>query len=77
MSESHSVDFGFVQRELRRIEAALRAEEHAERRQELYAAQQALSWALEPNILRSPVDMLTGIPATTADCSGVPHPQSS
>ncbi len=77
MSEKNGDGIGFVQRELQRIETALREEQHAERRGQLYAAQQALSWALEPIGFASPYDAITGIRATLADCSDEPHPPSS
>ena len=68
---------GFIDRELYRIEAALRDETHSERRQELYAAQQALSWALEPNGFASPFDAITGIQATPVGCLDESRPPRS
>jgi hypothetical protein len=61
----------FVTRELDRISArlldpALLPEGEYER---LYAAQQALSWALEPIGFKSPYDMITrGIPKGSEGC---------
>lgn len=52
----------FIQRELDRIGDALRAEPDAGDREQLYAAQQALAWALEPGGLSSPMQMLRGAP---------------
>jgi hypothetical protein len=46
---------GFVQRELDRIAGALREPQPPKRYCELYAAQQALSWALDPEHFASPV----------------------
>lgn len=45
---------GFVERELRRIEQALRDPQPADRYCQLYAAQQALAWALEPSGFAEP-----------------------
>ena len=50
----------FVQRELDRISCALRSETSTERYAELYVAQQALSWVLEPGGFVSPVKMIRG-----------------
>jgi hypothetical protein len=44
----------FIARELRGIEVALRAEVQPDRYQQLYAAQQALAWALDPEAVSSP-----------------------
>jgi len=69
---------GFVQRELDRIAAALRGSTKPEDYAQLYAAQQALSWALEPNGFASPFDALTasGSQEAQADCSGEDRPPS-
>lgn len=75
----------FIKRELARIGTALRDPGHAGRYAELYAAQQALSWASDPDAFRSPYDMLMGnrtmptadIPAGSEDCSVHPRPQPS
>jgi hypothetical protein len=69
---------GFVERELQRIAVALNQEaETTERYGRLYAAQQALSWALEPRAFRSPYDALTGTPANLEGCPSYPSPLSS
>ncbi len=65
--------FGFVQRELDRIAVALRESQSPERYGQLYAAQQALSWALEPNGFSAPMDTITGILATTVGYLETPH----
>jgi hypothetical protein len=52
----------FLQRELDRIEAALRQPQSGNRYVELYAAQQALAWASEPTGFASPYAMIMGIP---------------
>lgn len=69
---------GFVQRELDRIAVALREAPTPERYERLYAAQQALSWALEPNGFASPYDAITrGTQAAPVDCSENPRPARS
>ena len=69
---------GFVQRELDRIAVALLAEPSQECYAPVVAAQQALSWALEPVGFKSPYDSIMGIPEAPADCSGDPRlPESS
>jgi hypothetical protein len=71
---------GFVERELEKISAALREPRIAEdtnEYQRLYAAQQALSWALEPTGFKSPYDLATGIPAKPEDCQASNHPPVS
>jgi len=57
---------GMIQRELDKIRRALQSD--APRRSELYAAQQALEWALEPGGIKSPYLMITGIPGGSGDC---------
>lgn len=67
----------FVQRELDRIALALREPRSAGEYDRLYAAQQALSWALEPNGFKAPYDLVRDIPADSADCRAAPRlPQS-
>ena len=46
---------GFVARELDRIALALREPQPPKRYSELYAAQQALSWATDPENFASPL----------------------
>jgi hypothetical protein len=48
----------FIQRELDRIGNALRQTQPSPGYAELYAAQQALMWALEPNGFKPPYDMI-------------------
>ena len=61
----------FVQRELDRIGEALTQPQSDNRYMELYAAQQALKWAVEPTDFKSPYDMLvTSTPAGSEDCQG-------
>lgn len=63
-----------VQQELDRISAELRENQKGEKYNELYAAQQALVWALEPSAFRSPYMSVMGIQAGLEDCSA-PHHQ--
>jgi hypothetical protein len=58
----------FVRRELDRIEVALRQPQPGNRYAELYAAQQALSWSLDPDGFKSPMVMITGILGDSEDC---------
>ena len=57
----------FIQRELDRIGEALRQPNPASRYDELYAAQQALLWALEPETFKAPYDLLASITDTPRD----------
>ena len=63
---------GFIERELERIREALRlADQTTDQYRQLYAAQQALSWALEPIGFRAPCDTILDIvdtPADAGDC---------
>jgi hypothetical protein len=67
----------FIQRELNRISAAL-LDPLSANYDQLYAAQQALSWALEPNGFKSPYDTIKGTPEGVGDClsSSCPLPSS-
>jgi hypothetical protein len=59
----------FVQRELDRIGTALQQPQSDNRYAELYAAQQALKWAIEPADFKSPYDMLvTSTPEDSEGC---------
>jgi hypothetical protein len=68
---------GFVQRELDRIAVALRGAPSPECYARLYAAQQALSWALEPSGFKSPYEAITGTLGEPAGCPDEFHPQPS
>lgn len=64
-----------VQEELDRIRARLiekNAPDSPESRR-LYDMQQALAWAQDPRGVRSPFNMVMGIPAEPADCLAPPH----
>ena len=67
----------FINREVERIQALLRQGESVEKYSELYAAQQALSWASDPEMFKSPYDLVMGIQEDLEGCLAVPHqPQS-
>jgi hypothetical protein len=66
----------FIQREINKIRSEL-IESRGQHYNELYAAQQALEWALEPDGIRSPYAMILDILEETEDCSGLPHPGQS
>ena len=69
---------GFVQREIDRIrEQLIGSEPNAPRWRELYAAQQALEWALEPGGIASPYTMIAGTQEGSEDCSEHPRPLPS
>jgi hypothetical protein len=53
-----STPVGFVQRELDRIAIALQEPQPPERYCALYAAQQALRWALEPGGYQAPSEVI-------------------
>jgi hypothetical protein len=61
----------FIQRELDRINAALhepRFVDGTEEYRQLYAAQQALSWALDPEIFKAPYETIIGTLGDSEDC---------
>jgi hypothetical protein len=60
-----------VRRELERIQRALTLAETPKCHAELYAAQQALVWVLDPEIFNAPHDMLTG--SSQQDLRGCPE----
>jgi hypothetical protein len=66
---------GMIQREIDRIRKALLLGD--ERRIELYAAQQALEWALEPDGIMSPASMILGTQEGSANYSASRHPLGS
>ncbi len=71
MMERDVTGRGFVARELDRIREALnarRADQTTDEYRQLYAAQQALSWALEPIGFRAPCDTILDTPADAGDC---------
>lgn len=60
----------YIQRELDKIAAELRADPSQEKSRELHAAQQALAWALDPNCYRAPTDTINEAP--TQPPTGIP-----
>jgi hypothetical protein len=68
---------GFIERELDRISAALREPRPADEYNQLYAAQQALSWAQEPTGFRAPYATITGTEAGSEDCPASCYQASS
>lgn len=58
----------FLQREFTRLNEALRDESLSEKKELLYAAQQAIAWALDPLAYRSPFRFITGSSASSEDC---------
>jgi hypothetical protein len=62
---------GMVDRELDRIAVALRQTPSGPRYEELYAAQQALSWATDPYTFASPGDFL-GAPKDSTELQPTP-----
>lgn len=65
---------GFIERELERIAVALREPRSEDEYHQLYAAQQALSWSLEPTGFRKPYDTILDIPVKTGDCLSSLYP---
>lgn len=59
-----------VQRELDRIGAALTQSDPVPRYDELYAAQQALKWTLDPDTYKAPFDLLAPVSDTPEGSKG-------
>jgi hypothetical protein len=59
----------FIECELQKLSRALIDAPEGAQRSELYAAQQALLWAMEPAGFQSPHDMITGSAPNSKDCS--------
>ena len=64
----------FLARELEKLSRALCENPQRDNHLELYAAQQALSWAMDPKAVKSPYEMLTGIQEDSVGCSVGNHP---
>ncbi|QIE53955.1 hypothetical protein G5B40_02695 [Pikeienuella piscinae] len=64
----------FIARELDRVSSALRENPQRNDYDRLYAAQQALAWAADPNGFASPMAMIVGIQEGSEDCLGYPDP---
>ena len=67
----------FIQREIDKIRRELLKPPPHERVKELHAAQQALSWAIEPRGFRAPFLAIMGTQADLEDCLAYPHPLPS
>lgn len=67
----------FIHRELERIAAALSQPQSAIVSAELYAAQQALAWATEPDGFARPSAMLMGTPEGSEGCQPSFDPEPS
>jgi len=65
---------GFIERELVRIAKTLPTLAGTPEYHQLYAAQQALSWALEPNGFKSPMNLVVGIQEGREGYWDAPHP---
>jgi hypothetical protein len=59
---------GFIQRELDKIAVALREPRSAEEYSQLYAAQLALSWAIDPDMFAEPYGFILGKAADSTNC---------
>ena len=71
------IPMSFIQRELDRISTALRENPQSNDYDLLYAAQQALSWAADPDGFASPMKQIRGIQEGSGDCLEDRHPQQS
>ncbi len=67
----------FIQRELDRIHASLGTERDNAKYAALYAAQQALAWALEPGGFKAPYSSIMGIQEEPKDYRAEPCPGKS
>lgn len=63
----------FIQRELDQIGVALRKTQEVGAYDRLYAAQQALSWALDPSGFKAPYAAIMGTLEGLEDCSAHIH----
>ena len=77
LQDSMSDPVNRITKEMLRIREALIAEQNNVKRRELYAANQALSWALDPSCAAAPSIVLMGTPEARADCQVEPHPVQS
>lgn len=66
----------FIQRELDRVQMAI-PQASASVRDRLMAAQQALSWALDPVVYAPPYSSITGNPVAAEGCSAESRPPQS
>lgn len=69
---------GFLQRELDRLNEAIRQTPQSQKHyRELFAAQQALAWASEPTGFASPFRAIMGTQADSEGCPSASCPASS
>ena len=52
---------GFIERELDKLNAEILKTQDTQARDSLYAARQALSWALDPGYFKSPLEIILGV----------------
>ena len=64
----------FVQRELDKIAVALREPCSSDVYDRLYTAQNALAWALEPSVIKSPYGAIMGTAEDSEGCPSLSHP---
>ena len=62
------MDTGAVEAELDRLKSRLCGQPAPFEHAALFAAQQALSWAANPLLFKSPYDLIVGNEANTEDC---------
>lgn len=67
----------FIQREIDLLREAIIGATDESEREQLYAAQQALAWALEPTGFKAPLNMIRGTREAQEDCQVEPHPVQS
>lgn len=66
-------DKGAIEIECNKISMALNEPQEKGLYEQLYAAQQALSWAINPLEAKSPYDMIMDIQADLIDCPPLPR----
>lgn len=68
---------GFLEREADRVRSALLKAPPGAEYDRLYAVQQTLAWAGDPQGFKNPYDLVKGTPAGSEDCSERSRPPSS
>lgn len=63
-----------VREEFKRLDSAINDGSFREQHNKLYAARQALAWALQPEAYRSPYDSIMGNQPTSANCQAEHRP---
>lgn len=66
-----------INKEADRLRSALLEAPQGDRYDRLYAAQQALAWASDPQGFKAPYDLIMGTPAGSEDCSERSRPPQS